>query len=51
MLPCHLPHHMMNQMSSNVGPMTRVGSGMPAGVSMEEGMGMLKGTPGSSEWR
>jgi len=23
MLHCHLPHHMMNQMSSNVGPMTR----------------------------
>ncbi|HLG97861.1 MAG TPA: copper oxidase [Bryobacteraceae bacterium] len=46
MLHCHLPHHMMNQMSSNVGPMTRVGKGMPAGVGMEEGMGMLKGTPG-----
>ena len=47
MLHCHLPHHMMNQMSSNVGPMTRLGKGMPAGVSMEEGMGMLKGTPGA----
>jgi len=23
MFHCHLPHHMMNQMSSNVGPMTR----------------------------
>ncbi len=40
MLHCHLPHHMMNQMSSNVGPMTRVGSGMQAGASMEDGMGM-----------
>lgn len=25
MLHCHLPHHMMNQMSSNVGQMTRLG--------------------------
>ncbi len=28
MLHCHLPHHMMNQMVSNVGPMTRSGGGM-----------------------
>jgi hypothetical protein len=47
MLHCHLPHHMMNQMSSNVGPMTRLRAGMPAGVGMEEGMGILKGTPGA----
>jgi hypothetical protein len=46
MLHCHLPHHMMNQMSSTVGPMTRLGSGTPAGLAMEEGMGMLTGTPG-----
>ena len=46
MLHCHLPHHMMNQMSSNVGPMSRVSRGMPAGVSMENGMGMLTGEPG-----
>ncbi|HEV2417277.1 MAG TPA: copper oxidase [Terriglobia bacterium] len=46
MLHCHLPHHMMNQMSSNVGPMTRLGKGMPAGISMENGMGMLTGEPG-----
>jgi hypothetical protein len=46
MLHCHLPHHMMNQMSSNVGPMTRLGKGMPAGVGMEEGMGIMRGTPG-----
>ena len=39
MLHCHLPHHMMNQMSSTVGPMSRRG-GMPAGEGMEEGMGM-----------
>ncbi len=47
MLHCHLPHHNMNQMSSNVGPMTRLGRGMPTGVSMEQGMGMLTGTPGA----
>jgi hypothetical protein len=46
MLHCHLPHHMMNQMSSNVGPMTRVGRGMPAGLDMQNGMGMLNGAPG-----
>jgi manganese oxidase len=42
MFHCHLPHHMMNQMSSNVGPMTRSGGGMQAGASMEEAMGMLR---------
>ncbi len=47
MLHCHLPHHMMNQMSSNVGKMTRPGSGMAAGVDMNTGMGMLQGTPGA----
>jgi manganese oxidase len=47
MLHCHLPHHMMNQMSSNVGLMTRTQRGrMPAGVSMENGMGMLTGERG-----
>ncbi len=46
MLHCHLPHHMMNQMSSNVGPLTRR-PGMPMGVSMENGMGMLDGAPGA----
>jgi len=46
MLHCHLPHHMMNQMSSSVGPMSRVGRGIPAGVNMENGMGMLNGEPG-----
>jgi manganese oxidase len=47
MLHCHLPHHMMNQMSSMVGPMTRQGASMPAGVDMNQGMGMLNGTPGA----
>ncbi len=39
---CHLPHHMMNQMVSMVGPMTHVGSGMHSGMSMEDGMGMIR---------
>ena len=47
MIHCHLPHHMMNQMSSSVGKMTRTNPGMPAGVGMESGMGMLTGTPGA----
>ncbi|HKS71646.1 MAG TPA: copper oxidase [Terriglobales bacterium] len=42
MVHCHLPHHMMNQMSSMVGPMTRGAGGMPAGLDMERGMGMLR---------
>jgi hypothetical protein len=46
MFHCHLPHHMMNQMSSNVGPMSRLGTGMPAGIDMNNGMGMLNGAPG-----
>jgi hypothetical protein len=33
---------MMNQMASNVGPMTRLGKGMQAGASMQEAMGMLR---------
>lgn len=41
MLHCHLPHHMMNQMVSMVGPMSHSGHAMPAGLSMESGMGML----------
>jgi FtsP/CotA-like multicopper oxidase with cupredoxin domain len=48
MLHCHLPHHMMNQMSSNVGKMTRgAGTSQPAGVDMNTGMGMLQGAPGA----
>src|SRR5579859_4242783 len=41
MIHCHLPHHMMNQMSSMVGPMSRR-NGMSAGLDMERGMGMLR---------
>jgi hypothetical protein len=42
MLHCHLPHHMMNQMVSMVGPVTHAGAGMPAGRGMAEGMGMVQ---------
>jgi len=48
MLHCHLPHHMMNQMSSSVGPMSRR-IGMPAGEGMEQGMGMLRGGSPTAE--
>ena len=48
MLHCHLPHHMMNQMSSVAGLISRSARmGMPAGVDMNIGMGMLNGTPGA----
>ncbi|MBV9500281.1 MAG: copper oxidase [Acidobacteriaceae bacterium] len=47
MLHCHLPHHMMNQMSSNVGPISRMRKRMPAGADMNLGMGMLNGSPGA----
>ncbi len=42
MLHCHLPHHMMNQMVSMVGPLSHGGHGMHTGGSMTDGMGMLK---------
>ncbi len=42
MIHCHMPHHMMNQMSSMAGPMTRR-AGMPAGAGMEQGMGIMSG--------
>ncbi len=51
MLHCHLPHHMMNQMASTVGPMTRLGKGMQAGASMTDGMGMLRDGNATSENR
>jgi manganese oxidase len=48
MLHCHLPHHMMNQMSSLVGPLTRR-PGIVAGAGMEEGMGMPRHGNATSE--
>lgn len=49
MLHCHLPHHMMNQMVSMVGPMAHVGSGMHTGMGMEEGMGMIQSSNATDE--
>lgn len=46
MLHCHLPHHMMNQMSSVAGKMTRT-KGIPASSDMNTAMGMLSGSPGT----
>jgi FtsP/CotA-like multicopper oxidase with cupredoxin domain len=42
MLHCHLPHHMMNQMVSMVGPMAHAGHGLKTGKGMEEGMGVVR---------
>ncbi|HEY7912533.1 MAG TPA: copper oxidase, partial [Blastocatellia bacterium] len=42
MLHCHLPHHMMNNMVSMVGPMSHAGHGMQTGAGMEEGMGVVR---------
>jgi FtsP/CotA-like multicopper oxidase with cupredoxin domain len=42
MLHCHLPHHMMNQMVTMVGPMAHAGHGMQTGKGMEEGMGIVR---------
>lgn len=41
MVHCHLPHHMMNQMVSMVGPLSVSRPGMPTGIGMDEGMGIL----------
>jgi FtsP/CotA-like multicopper oxidase with cupredoxin domain len=49
MLHCHLPHHMMNQMASMVGPMAHMGSGMHTGMGMEEGMGIVRNSGATSE--
>jgi hypothetical protein len=47
MLHCHLPHHTMNQMSSSVGRMSRMGSmtGMPAGKGAGVPAGQGAGVP------
>ena len=42
MLHCHLPHHMMNQMMSMVGPVMSTGSGLRTGAGMSEGMGIVR---------
>lgn len=46
MLHCHMFHHMMNFMSTMVGPMDgHTARGMPAGGSMAAGMGMITRGP------
>ncbi len=51
MLHCHLPHHMMNQMSSNVGPMTRTAddrtSDGPLTAQQEPSVSTMKMLPSS----
>ncbi|HEY9684295.1 MAG TPA: multicopper oxidase domain-containing protein [Oculatellaceae cyanobacterium] len=42
MLHCHLPHHMMNNMVSSVGPLSHVGQGMHTGMGIQEGMGIVR---------
>ena len=42
MLHCHLPHHMMNQMASMVGPVMSSGHGLRTGAGLEEGMGIVR---------
>jgi hypothetical protein len=48
MIHCHMPHHMMNQMSSMAGPLTRR-AGMTTGAGMDEGMGMVRGGNATAE--
>lgn len=40
MVHCHLPHHMMNQMVSMVGPMAHSGHALQTGKEMDAGMGI-----------
>ena len=42
MLHCHLPHHMMNQMVSMVGPVAMAGHGAQTGMGMDEGLGVIR---------
>jgi hypothetical protein len=49
MLHCHLPHHMMNNMMSMVGPMSHAGHGMHTGGGMEEGMGIVRRNSATDE--
>jgi hypothetical protein len=40
---CHLPHHMMNQMASMVGPLMMSHANAPRPGSMTAGMGIIEG--------
>jgi len=48
MIHCHMPHHMMNNMASMVGPMTRT-AGTPADAGMDAGMGIISHGPAISD--
>ncbi len=49
MIHCHMFHHMMNHMTSMVGPMGgHTMGGMPAGNSMNSGLGMITRGPALS---
>jgi FtsP/CotA-like multicopper oxidase with cupredoxin domain len=45
MLHCHLPHHMMNHMSSNVGPMSRGMSMSPGAPDVSKDANSIPGFP------
>jgi hypothetical protein len=49
MLHCHLPHHMMNQMSSMVGPTMMSHSQALHPGTMESGMGIVEGSAFADE--
>ncbi|MFN0087876.1 MAG: multicopper oxidase domain-containing protein [Blastocatellia bacterium] len=49
MVHCHLPHHMMNQMVSMVGPMNHSGHVMQTGQEISGGMGIAKSGGALSE--
>jgi hypothetical protein len=42
---CHLPHHMMNQMASMVGPLMMSHANMARPGSMTSGLGIVEGRP------
>lgn len=50
MIHCHMFHHMMNHMTSMVGPMlSHTDRGLPAGLEMQPSLGMLTRGPALSE--
>ena len=51
MLHCHLPHHMMNQMSSNVGPDDAQGRGNARRGEHESGYGHAQRNAGCADGR
>lgn len=49
LLHCHMFHHMMNHMTTMVGPMNSHQRGMPAGNDMQAGLGMIQRGPALSD--